>query len=164
MDQRFHIDDIPILMVTKMPVKSLGQRSNVSLKDSDQSDQLREETITGLASLDNTLLPGKLKLWRMQFGLLPHLMWPLTVYEVPISKIEKLERTVSSLIKKWLGLSQCLGKIGLYGHGALELPVLSLTEEYKCTKVRLDMTDRVSRCYSMNDCSQTSNREEMDPA
>ncbi|KAJ8393829.1 hypothetical protein AAFF_G00055580 [Aldrovandia affinis] len=33
-----------------------------------------------------------------------------------------------------------LSNIGLYGHGALELPVSSLTEEYKCTKVRLNMT------------------------
>ncbi|KAJ8409026.1 hypothetical protein AAFF_G00240470 [Aldrovandia affinis] len=67
-------------------------------------------------------------------------MWPLTVYEIPMTKVEKLERTVSSYIKKWLGLPRCLSNIGLYGHGALELPVSSLTEEYKCTKVRLNMT------------------------
>ncbi len=72
-------------------------------------------------------------------------MWPLTVYEVPITKIEKLERTVSSYIKKWLGLPRCLSNIGLYGKSALELPVSSLTEEYKCTKVRLDMTPTESQ-------------------
>ncbi|KAJ8412683.1 hypothetical protein AAFF_G00116340 [Aldrovandia affinis] len=112
---------------------------NASLKDSDQCDQLREETIKGLVSIDKTLLPGKLKLLCLQFGLLPRLMWPLTVYEIPMTKVEKLERTVSSYIKKWLGLPRCLSNIGLYGHGALELPVSSLTEEYKCTKVRLNM-------------------------
>ena len=62
------------------------------------------------------------------------------VYEIPMTKIEKLERTVSSYIKKWLGLPCCLSNIGLYGHGALELPVSSLTEEFKCTKLRLNMT------------------------
>jgi hypothetical protein len=67
-------------------------------------------------------------------------MWPLTVYEFPISKVEKLERTVSAYVKKWLGLPRCLSNIGLYGHGALELPISSLSEEYKCTKVRLSMT------------------------
>lgn len=74
----------------------------------------------------------------MQFGLLPRLMWPLTVYEVPITKVEKRGRSVSFYIKKWLGLPRCLSNIGLYGHGALELPVSGLTEQYKCTKVRLD--------------------------
>lgn len=67
-------------------------------------------------------------------------MWPLTVSEVPITKVEKLERTVSSYIKKWLGLPECLSNIGLFWNGALELPVFSLTEENKCTKVRLYMT------------------------
>ncbi len=67
-------------------------------------------------------------------------MWPLTVYKVLITKIEKLERTVGSYIKKWLELPRCLSNIGLYGRSALELPVSSLTEEYKCTKVRLGIT------------------------
>ncbi|CAJ1083019.1 uncharacterized protein LOC125005379 [Xyrichtys novacula] len=76
-DQRFHIKDTPILLVSELPVKSLGRLYNAHLKDSDQSDQLREETIKALVSIDKTLLPGKLKLWCLQFGLLPHLMWPL---------------------------------------------------------------------------------------
>ena len=139
-DQRFHINNTPIPLVSELPVKSLGRLYNARLKDSAQSDQLREETIKGLVSIDKTLLPGKLKLWCLQFGLLPRLMWPLTVYEIPMTKVEKLERTVSSYIKKWLGLPRCLSNIGLYGHCALELPISSLTEEFKCTKVRLNMT------------------------
>ena len=139
-DQRFCIGETPIPMVSEQPVKSLGRWYNANLKDADQVDQLREQTIKGLVTIDKTLLPGKLKVWCLQFGLLPRLMWPLTIYEVPITKVEKLERTISSYIKKWLGLPRCLSNIGLYGHGALELPVSSLTEEYKCTKVRLAMT------------------------
>ncbi len=127
-------------MLSEQPIKSLGRWYDASLKDSDQSDQLREATTKGLVTIDKTSFPGKLKLWCLQFGLLPRLMWPLTVYEVPITKVEKLERTVSSYINKWLGLPRCLSNIGLYGHGALELPVSSLTEEYKGTKVRLEMT------------------------
>ena len=130
-DQRFHIKDTPIPLVSELPVKSLGRWYNASLKDKDQSDQLREETIKGLVSIDKTSLPGKLELWCLQIGLLPRMMWPLTVYEIPMTKVKKLERTVSSYIKKWLGLPRCLSNIGLYGHGALEMPVSSLTEEFK---------------------------------
>ena len=96
-------------------------------------------------SIDMSLLPGRLKLWCLQFGLLPRLMWPLTTYEVPTSKVVKLERLLSSFAKNWLGLPRCFGSMGLYGRGILELPVSSLTEEFKCSKVRLDMTLTESR-------------------
>ncbi|KAJ7991222.1 hypothetical protein DPEC_G00295080 [Dallia pectoralis] len=72
-------------------------------------------------------------------------MWPLTIYEVPISKVEKLERVVSSFAKKWLGLHRCFTNIGLYGRGILEIPVSSLAEEFKCSKVKLEMTLTESR-------------------
>lgn len=48
-------------MVSEHPVKSLGRWYNASLKDADQSDQLREETIRSLVTIDKTSLPGKLK-------------------------------------------------------------------------------------------------------
>ena len=162
-DQRFHIKDTPIPLVSELPVKSLGRWYNASLKDKDQSDQLREETIKGLVSIDKTSLPGKLKLWCLEFGLLPHMMLPLMVYEIPMTKVEKLERTVSSYIKKWLGLSRCLSNIGLYGHGALELPVSSLTGEIKCTKVRLNMTLTESQDDMIQVAAPTGNWEVMDP-
>lgn len=56
-----------------------------------------------------------------------------------------MERTITSYAKKWLGVPRCLTNIGLYGKGVLELPLTSLTEEYKCSKVRLQMTLRGSR-------------------
>ena len=59
--------------------------------------------------------------------------------------VEKLERLLSSFVKKWLGLPRCFSSIGLYGRGILELPVSSLTEEFKCSKVRLEMTLTESR-------------------
>ena len=120
-------------------MKSIGRWYNAFLKDKAQVDQLRKEVASGLDNIDKTLLPGKLKLWCMQYGLLPRLIWPLTLYEVPLSKVEKLERLVSSYARKWLGLPRCLSSIGLYGKGMLDLPISSLSEEYKCAKVRLEM-------------------------
>lgn len=35
-------------------------------KTKEQADQLREEVASGLDNIDETLLPGKLKLWCMQ--------------------------------------------------------------------------------------------------
>ncbi|MGH0129397.1 UNVERIFIED_CONTAM: hypothetical protein FKN15_024126 [Acipenser sinensis] len=46
----------------------------------------------------------------------------------------------TSLHSKWLGVPRCLSRVGLYGKGILQLPVSALTEEFKCAKVRLEMT------------------------
>jgi len=46
----------------------------------------------------------------------------------------------SSYIRKWLRVPRCLSRVGLYSKGILQLPVSALTEEFKCAKVRLEMT------------------------
>lgn len=144
-EHRFFIDEEPIPTVAEKPVKSLGRWYDASLKDTEQVVQLKEVTKNGLKSIASTLLPGSLKIWCLQFGLLPCLMWPLTVYDIPLSKVEKLERLISSYAKKWLGLPRCITNTALYGKGVLELPVSCLTEEFKCAKVRLEMTLTESR-------------------
>ncbi|KAK7886737.1 hypothetical protein WMY93_026358 [Mugilogobius chulae] len=142
---RFYIGEDPIPTVTERPVKSLGRWYDASLKDSVQIDQIKEDTNNGLKTIDKTLLPGRFKLWCLQFGLLPRLMWPLTIYDIPLYKVEKLERMISSYAKKWLGLPRCITNSALYGRGILELPLTSLQEEFKCAKVRLEMTLAESR-------------------
>ncbi len=142
---RFSIDDDPIPTVSEQPVKSLGRWYNASLRDKDQVKQIRQDITSSLENINKTLLPGKLKLWCLQFGLLPRVIWPLTIYEVPITTVEKMERTITSYVKRWLGVPRCLTNISLYGKGVLELPITSLVVEYKCSKVRLLMTLKDSR-------------------
>ena len=126
-------------------MKRLGRWYNASLNDTEQVDQIRKDVVSGLEKINRTALPCKLKLWCMQFGLIPCLMWPLTLYEAPLSKLEKVERLISSYARKWFGLPRLLSSIGLYGKGVLELPISGLSEEYKCAKVRLEMTLMDSR-------------------
>ncbi len=52
----------------------------------------------------------------------------------------ELERLISIKLKQWRGIPRCLSSVRLYGHGKLELPIIGLVEEFKCTKVRLVMT------------------------
>ncbi len=113
---------------------------NYPFNDKEQVLQPRPDIVSGLEKIKKTPLPWKLKLWCLQFGLLPRVMKPLTVYEVPITSVEKMEQTVTSYVKKWLGVPQFQGNICLYGKGILELPLTSLTEECKHSKVRLQMT------------------------
>ncbi|TWW73490.1 hypothetical protein D4764_15G0008840 [Takifugu flavidus] len=139
-NDRFHINNEPVPTILEKPIKSLGRWYSAELKDSKQVEQLKQDTISGLRQINSTALPGKLKLWCFQFGLLPRLMWPISIYEVTLSHANRLERLVNVQVRKWLGLPRCLSSIGLYGSGVLSLPVLSLVEEYKCAKARLEMT------------------------
>ncbi len=107
--------------------------------------ELRQEATKGLKKTDQSMLPDKLKIWCLQFGLLPRLMWPLTMYDINLTGTEKMERTISSYMRECLGLPRCLSSIGLYGQGLLQLPLSSLAEEFRCTKVRLKMTLAESR-------------------
>ena len=48
--------------VLEKPVKSLGRWYDASLIDKSQVEDLRQETRQGIAKLDKSRLPGKLKL------------------------------------------------------------------------------------------------------
>ncbi|KAK0153233.1 hypothetical protein N1851_005106 [Merluccius polli] len=109
-DKKFAINEEVMPTVLEKPVKSLGRWYDASLSDKAQVEGLRQETRPGIAKIDKSGLPGKLKLWCLQFGLLPRLMWPLTVYDVPLSKVERMEKMINSFVRKWLGVPRCLSR------------------------------------------------------
>jgi len=84
------------LLVSEKPVKSLGRWYDGDLKDTVQVEEVRRQAVEGLKSINSCALPGKLQLWCFQFGLLPRLLWPLTVYKVSLTRVDKLEALISS--------------------------------------------------------------------
>lgn len=107
-EQRFFIDQEPIPNQTKSkPIKSLGRWYDSTLNDNNQTCELREELSKVLKSIDESMLPGKRKIWCLQFGLLS----------------EQMKRRVSPYVRKWLGLPRCLSNVALYGQGLLQLPL-----------------------------------------
>ncbi|XP_053339380.1 uncharacterized protein LOC128510861, partial [Clarias gariepinus] len=134
---RFTIGGTPIPSVTEKPAKSLGKVFNSSLRDTDALQQIRADLTIWLAAIDKSGLPGKFKTWIYQYGVLPRILWPLLVYEVPMSIVEMLERTISKFLRRWLGLPRSLSSIALYGHSTiLQLPISGLSEEFKVTRAR----------------------------
>ncbi len=112
-NERFYINGEPIPTILEKPIKSLGRWYNTDLKDTKQVEQLKQDTISGLKQINSNALPGKPKLWCLQFGLLPRLMWPISMYEVTLSHANRLEQLVNVQVRKWLGLPRCLSSIGL---------------------------------------------------
>ncbi len=134
---RFSVTGATIPTVTEKPVKSLGKVFDSTLRDAASIQSTCTELDRWLKSVDWSGLPGKFKAWLYQHGILSRILWPLLVYEVPISTVETLERKVSSHLRKWLGLPKSLSSIALYGHrNKLQLPLKSLEEEFKVTRAR----------------------------
>ena len=121
-------------------MKSLGCLHSISLIDRYRGTEVQKVAFKGLKSIDKTCLPGKMKAWCYQRGLLPRLLWPLQMYEIAISHVERIPQYSNKYLRKWLGVPPCFSKVGLYTNsGNLLLPISSLVEEFKIGKVRLYM-------------------------
>ena len=60
--------------------------------------------------------------------------------------MEMLERTISSQLRRWLGVPKCLSSTALYGkNNILQLPFRSLIEEDKVLRIRKRLQYRESR-------------------
>ncbi|XP_038131552.1 uncharacterized protein LOC119776958 [Cyprinodon tularosa] len=134
---RFCVDGVPIPTVSEKPVKSLGKIFDSTLKDKAAVEAAQLKLKALLAAVDKSGLPGKFKAWIYQHGILPRLLWPLLIYEVPVTMVEGFERNVSQYLRRWLGLPKSLSTIALYGHSnKLQLPLTGVTEEFKVTRAR----------------------------
>ncbi|XP_061896833.1 uncharacterized protein LOC133645919 [Entelurus aequoreus] len=142
---RFTVGGYLIPTVTERPVKSLGKIFDSSLKDAVALQQTKSDLTSWLTAIDKSGLPGKFKAWMYQHGVLPRILWPLLIYEVPMTTVEVLEKTISQFLRRWLGLPRSLSSIALYGHSTkLQLPLRGLLEEFKVTRSREVMMYRDS--------------------
>ena len=123
------------------PIKCLGKWFDSSLNDKTNVSKMKIQLQTGLKQIEKSGLPGKFKAWLFQHGLLPRIMWPLMLYEIPTTTVESLEKIISKHLRRWLGVPPSFSNIGLYGAtNQLQLPVSSLVEEFKVAKTRLVVT------------------------
>ena len=132
---RFTIAGETIPTLSEKPIKSLGKNFNGSLKDTAAKQKTIKDLEEWLTKIDKSGLPGRFKAWLFQHAVLPRILWPLLVYDIPITTMESLERAISNRLRRWLGLPRCLSSAALYGN-ALRLPCSSLVEEFKITKTR----------------------------
>ena len=140
---RIQGEEIP--SVVGNPIKCLGKWYDETLKDKNSIDDMRSQMKDWMKKTDKSELPGKYKAWIYQHGILPRLSWLLTIYEVPISTVEELERAANSCLRRWLGVPPSMTSMAFYSRSAkLQLPLSSIVEEFKVSKCRLVMTLRES--------------------
>ena len=138
--RKFKIAGEVMPTLEEAPVNSLGRWYEGTLSDKSRGVAIMKQAEDGLRAIDKTKLPGKFKIWCLQFALYPRLSWPLMMYEVVLSRVDMIERKCNVYIRKWLGLPRMLNTSALYRQtGALQLPLTSITEVYKAGKIRTVM-------------------------
>ncbi len=92
-------------------MKSLGRWYTEDLKDTRRVLETMRQINQGLESIDQNGLQGKLKLWCLQYGLMPRIMWALTVHDLALSHVATMERRINMHVKKWLGVPNSLTNV-----------------------------------------------------
>ena len=73
-EKTLYTNEEVIPYILEKPVNSLGRLYNSTLSDRGQVAEIRKDIAKAINATDKTFLPGKLKLWRLQFGLWQR--WP----------------------------------------------------------------------------------------
>ena len=134
-----------LLTIAEDPVKSLGRLYAKSLNDGHEGIRIQELAEDGLRKINITYFPGRFKVWCIQNALFPRLQWLLTLYEVALTWVERIEQRCNVYVRKWLGLPRMTSCAVIYSNkGPLDLPIPSIVESYKCRKVRAVMMLRYS--------------------
>ena len=110
---RFTVARETIPTLSEKPIKSLGKTFNSSLKDTAEKQKTIKDLDEWLTKIEKSELPGRFKAWFFQHAVLPRILWPLLVYDIPITTVESLERAISNRLRRWLGLPRCLNGAAL---------------------------------------------------
>ena len=124
-----------------MPVKYLGKLYTSKVREEDQIKMVEDLVRNDLKKIDCCQLPGRYKCWMVQHMLILLVMWPLNIYNIPETKIETLQRKITSKLKKWLKIPRSMSNDCFYSKTSkLRLPFSSLVEEFKATKAKNTVT------------------------
>ena len=144
-DQRFTIGGELIPTIQENPIKCLGKRFDDTLGDLANADVIEKELRQWLRTIDESSLQGKHKAWCFQFGIIPRLQWPFLLYDLAMTKVEKMERLISKYIRKWFGLPPSASSANMYSRKSVfPNPLSSAVEEYKAAKTRAIATLKFS--------------------
>ena len=131
------IDGVAMRPLKDLPVKNLGKKYSYDLGEKQQIKEVEEHLKEDLKKIGKCKLPGRYKCWMVQHMLTPRVMWPLTIYNIPMSKVEEMQKRVTKSLKSWLKVPSSLSSTCFYSTTSrLRLPFSSLVEEFKVAKAR----------------------------
>ena len=121
--------------ITKAPIKFLGHtlaRCPTQSKRS-ASAKLKEVMIQNLEKINVRPIRGEIKLWILQYYLIPAIHFQLMVNNIQQTTIATLENRIMKLIKKWLKLPRNATRAIIHHPSVINLPTIS----YQKNKAKL---------------------------
>ena len=87
-------------------MKFLGKMFYADLKDDGIRQMVNQKLTNLIETTDSSKLNGIMKMWIYNHVIIPKLTWEFTIYNFPITYLEKLEATYSKYLKRWVGISR----------------------------------------------------------
>ena len=82
-------EGIPTL--AEQPVKSLRRWDCLQVTDTFRGSEMKKQLGAGLDAIEKFILLGKYKACILNFALMPRILRPLTVYDIPQRPVERIE-------------------------------------------------------------------------
>lgn len=158
-DPKLTINGKEIAYIHSQPVRFLGKLIYKDLKDNEIRSQVTEKLNGLLDATERSQINGPMKLWMYNNAILPRLTWEFTIYNFPISFVEKLEAACTKYLKKWAGISRNTTTSALYrSRPKYGLELKKLTTSVKC----MQLTKYHLNKYSRDGTTQTLYRETLE--
>ena len=103
----FYIGNQPIPSIAHEEQKFLGKVIFFSGKSKDTLNYLHDTFKERLDHIDNTQIRGENKLWIYEKYFLPSIRFLLTVHDLNVTNVEKLDALTHRYLKKWAGIPKC---------------------------------------------------------
>ena len=111
-----------------VPVRFLGRVIDGSLSD--------RNAVDGLQVIAKSFFNSSQKLFILQNLLIARIQWSLLIYEISLSHVIKLERKISTYMRKWLKLHHSILNFCFYSKlSTCPLPFKSLSSILKSSKI-----------------------------
>ena len=104
------VEDKKIKTILEMPIKYLGKQYTSSLDEKEQTECTMQQLKTDLRKLERCRIPRRYKCWIVEHMVLLRIMWPLSIYNIAMSKVEELQRKITASLKKWLRIPKSFSK------------------------------------------------------
>ena len=98
-EEGFKIGKEVVPTVSEKSEKGLGKFFNDSLSDKQNVREICKQLDDWMKTVEKSGLPGKYKACIYQHGKLSRLVWPLLLYDVPVTTVKT---TATSYSRRWL--------------------------------------------------------------
>ena len=129
----FHIGNHEIPSIAHEEQKFLGKVIFFSEKSKETFSYFKEKLESKLGYIDSAMVRGGYKMWIYQNYFLPSIRFLLTVHDINVTDLTKLDAIAHKFMKKWAGVPVCGKNLIFHMQQGLGIPSIStLYEEAHC--------------------------------